>query len=74
MPRSAAKKSPARRPAPGQPARRAERAADRRQAIIEAAFETFIDQGYAATRLEDVARRAHVAVCYFNIVEPLGVR
>ena len=40
---------------------RAERAADRRQAIIEAAFETFIEQGYAATRLDDVARRAGVA-------------
>ena len=40
---------------------RAERAADRRQAIIEAAFETFIEQGYAATRLDDVAKRAGVA-------------
>jgi AcrR family transcriptional regulator len=40
---------------------RAERAADRRQAIIEAAFETFIEEGYAATRLEDVAKRAGVA-------------
>jgi AcrR family transcriptional regulator len=40
---------------------RAERAADRRQAIIEAAFETFIAEGYAATRLDDVAKRAGVA-------------
>src|SRR5271154_1408074 len=40
---------------------RAERAADRRQAIIEAAFETFIEQGFAATRLDDVAKRAGVA-------------
>ena len=40
---------------------RAERAADRRQAIIEAAFETFIQEGYAATRLDDVAKRAGVA-------------
>jgi AcrR family transcriptional regulator len=40
---------------------RAERAADRRQAIIEAAFETFIERGYAATRLDDVAKRAGVA-------------
>jgi len=40
---------------------RAERTADRRQAIIEAAFETFIEQGYAATRLDDVAKRAGVA-------------
>jgi AcrR family transcriptional regulator len=42
-------------------ATRAERAADRREAIIEAAFETFVEQGYAATRLDDVARRAGVA-------------
>jgi AcrR family transcriptional regulator len=40
---------------------RAERAADRRQAIIDAAFDEFIDRGYAATRLDDVARRAGVA-------------
>jgi AcrR family transcriptional regulator len=40
---------------------RAERAADRRQAIIEAAFETFIEKGFAATRLDDVAKRAGVA-------------
>ena len=45
------------RPAPN----RAERAADRRQAIIEAAFDTFIEQGFAATRLDDVAKRAGVA-------------
>ena len=31
------------------------------QAIIEAAFEDFIDAGFAATRLDDVARRAGVA-------------
>ena len=40
---------------------RAERAADRRQAIIDAAFDEFIERGYAATRLDDVARRAGVA-------------
>ena len=45
----------------GAPAGRAERAADRRQAIIEAAFDTFIEQGFAATRLDDVAKRAGVA-------------
>lgn len=45
----------------GVPAGRAERAADRRQAIIEAAFDTFINEGYAATRLDDVAKRAGVA-------------
>jgi len=43
------------------PSNRAERAADRRQAIIEAALDEFIDRGYAATRLDDVARRAGVA-------------
>jgi AcrR family transcriptional regulator len=45
----------------GVPAGRAERAADRRQAIIEAAFDTFIAQGFAATRLDDIAKQAGVA-------------
>jgi AcrR family transcriptional regulator len=40
---------------------RAERAADRRQAIVDAALDEFIDRGYAAARLDDVARRAGVA-------------
>ena len=40
---------------------RAERAADRRQAIVEAALDEFIARGYAATRLDDVAQRAGVA-------------
>jgi AcrR family transcriptional regulator len=40
---------------------RAERAAERRQAIIEAAMEEFISRGFAATRLDDIARRAGVA-------------
>jgi AcrR family transcriptional regulator len=43
------------------PTSRTERAADRRQAIMEAALDEFIEQGYAATRLDDVARRAGVA-------------
>lgn len=47
--------------AAARPANRAERAADRRQAIIDAAFDEFIDRGYAATRLDDVAGRAGVA-------------
>jgi AcrR family transcriptional regulator len=42
-------------------ANRAERAADRRQAIVNAALDEFIDRGYAATRLDDVASRAGVA-------------
>src|SRR5689334_1400760 len=40
---------------------RAERAAERRQAIIDAAMEEFIARGFAATRLDDVAKRAGVA-------------
>jgi AcrR family transcriptional regulator len=40
---------------------RAERAAGRREAIIEAAMDEFIARGFAATRLDDVARRAGVA-------------
>lgn len=40
---------------------RAERAAERRQAIIEAAMEEFIARGFAATRLDDIAKRAGVA-------------
>ncbi len=40
---------------------RAERAAERRTAIIEAAMDEFIARGFAATRLDDVARRAGVA-------------
>jgi AcrR family transcriptional regulator len=48
-------------PAAARPANRAERAADRRQAIIDAALDEFIDRGYAATRLDDIASRAGVA-------------
>jgi len=40
---------------------RAERAAERREAIIEAAMDEFITRGFAATRLDDVAKRAGVA-------------
>jgi AcrR family transcriptional regulator len=61
MPPAAAKPaaSPDRlaRPASG----RAARAAERRAAIIEAAMDEFIARGYAATRLDDVAKRAGVA-------------
>lgn len=42
-------------------AKRAERAAERRRAIIEAAMEEFIARGFAATRLDDIAKRAGVA-------------
>ena len=40
---------------------RAERAAERRAAIVDAAMEEFISRGFAATRLDDIARRAGVA-------------
>ncbi len=43
------------------PANRAERTAKRRAAIIEAALDEFIARGFAATRLDDVAKRAGVA-------------
>ena len=51
-------------PAPAAPkpaSNRAERAAERRGAIIEAAMDEFIARGFAATRLDDVAKRAGVA-------------
>jgi AcrR family transcriptional regulator len=40
---------------------RAARAAERRQAIIDAALDEFIARGFTATRLDDVAKRAGVA-------------
>jgi AcrR family transcriptional regulator len=43
------------------PSGRVERAAERREAIIAAAMDEFVSRGYAATRLDDVARRAGVA-------------
>jgi AcrR family transcriptional regulator len=47
--------------APDAPSGRAARAAERREAIIAAAMDEFIAAGYAATRLDDVAKRAGVA-------------
>lgn len=46
---------------PGRPSSRAARAAERREAIIAAGLEEFVARGFAATRLDDVARRAGVA-------------
>jgi AcrR family transcriptional regulator len=40
---------------------RAERAAERRQAIIDAALDEFVARGFTAARLDDVAKRAGVA-------------
>jgi AcrR family transcriptional regulator len=49
-------------PASAKPAsNRTERAAERRAAIIAAAMDEFIAQGFAATRLDDIAKRAGVA-------------
>ena len=50
---------PSRPPKP--PSNRAARAAERRVAIIEAALDEFVARGFAATRLDDVAKRAGVA-------------
>jgi AcrR family transcriptional regulator len=43
------------------PSNRAERAAERRAAIVEAAFDEFVARGFTATRIDDIARRAGVA-------------
>jgi AcrR family transcriptional regulator len=43
------------------PSSRADRAAERRAAIIDAALDEFIARGFTATRLDDVAKRAGVA-------------
>jgi len=40
---------------------RAERATERRTAIIEAALDEFVARGFAATRIDDIAKRAGVA-------------
>src|SRR5678815_5743430 len=57
IPKVASAKLPEARP----PANRAEKSAERRAAIVEAAMEEFIARGFAATRLDDVAKRAGVA-------------
>lgn len=48
------------RPQPADGAR-ARRSAERRAAILEAALKEFAERGFAATRLDDVAKRAGVA-------------
>jgi len=48
-------------PAPTLRSKRAGRAAQRREAIVVAALDEFIARGFAAARLEDVAKRAGVA-------------
>src|ERR1051325_5628694 len=46
---------------PTRPSSRAARSAERREAIIAAGLEEFIARGFAAARLDDVAKRAGVA-------------
>ena len=60
-PAKAAKPALPQAPSPRPSSGRAARAAERRQAIIDAALEEFISRGFTATRLDDVARRAGVA-------------
>ena len=55
----AARRVPASRPSPA--ATRAEKAAERRDAILNAALDEFASRGFAATRLDDIATRAGVA-------------
>jgi AcrR family transcriptional regulator len=53
---------PTRRASPrAAPGARAQRSAARRDAILAAALDEFSNRGFAATRLDDVARRAGVA-------------
>jgi AcrR family transcriptional regulator len=52
---------PAKGVSPKTPSNRASRAAERREAIIAAGLEEFVARGFAATRLDDVAKRAGVA-------------
>jgi len=52
-------RTPRRQPAATRP--RAERQAERREAILSAALDEFAARGFAATRLDDIARRAGVA-------------
>jgi AcrR family transcriptional regulator len=50
-----------RRSAPSRPSKRAVGATERRAAIVAAGLEEFTAKGFAATRLDDVAKRAGVA-------------
>lgn len=56
-PKVVSPKEPTAKPA----SNRAERTAERRLAIIEAALDEFISRGFTATRLDDIAKRAGVA-------------
>ena len=45
----------------GAASNRAKRAAERRAAIVDAAFDEFVARGFTATRIDDIAKRAGVA-------------
>jgi AcrR family transcriptional regulator len=60
-PRTRAPEPPAAAVLPATASKRAARAAERRAAIIAAGLQEFVARGYAATRLDDVAKRAGVA-------------
>jgi AcrR family transcriptional regulator len=52
----------AEQPSPAQAvSNRAGRAAERRAAIVDAAFDEFVARGFTATRIDDIAKRAGVA-------------
>ena len=59
--RGARTRASADRTAPARPSKRAVGATERRAAIIAAGLDEFTAKGFAATRLDDVARRAGVA-------------
>jgi AcrR family transcriptional regulator len=46
---------------PSTASNRAERTAERRAAIVAAAFDEFVARGFTATRIDDIAKRAGVA-------------
>jgi len=54
-------RAPADRAAPPRPSKRAVGATERRAAIVAAGLDEFTAKGFAATRLDDVAKRAGVA-------------
>lgn len=59
--RSTKARAPVDRPASPRPSKRAVGATERRAAIVAAGLDEFTAKGFAATRLDDVARRAGVA-------------
>jgi len=64
-PRKSKRAGAADQPSPASPApatsNRTERAAERRAAIVDAAFDEFVARGFTATRIDDIAKRAGVA-------------